>query len=132
MPTDCAWVAALPRAHPHPWALPLREQRRGGQHGGAEGAAAGRPQPHDPEGEGAAAGTGAAAVPARLKLDTVLELPVLHSCCLLAPQTRGCMKERSAYAVSSSDDEEPSKEIGVTYKSTRSAVRTGRGCGSAV
>ncbi|NWQ81472.1 R113A protein, partial [Columbina picui] len=39
--------------------------------------------------------------------------------------TRGCMKERSAYAVSSSDDDEPSKEIGVTYKSTRSAKPVG-------
>lgn len=42
------------------------------------------------------------------------------------------MKERPAYAPSSSDDEDPSKEIGVTYKSTRSAVRTGQECGSGV
>lgn len=68
--------------------------------------------------------------PAKLKLDTVLEPSVLHTCCLLAPQTRRCMKERPAYALSSSDDEDPSKEIGVTYKSTRSAVRTGQECGS--
>lgn len=39
------------------------------------------------------------------------------------------MKERPAYAASSSEDEDPSKEIGVTYKSTRSAVRTERGGG---
>ena len=54
-----------------------------------------------------------------------------YTCCLPAPQTRRCTKERPSYALSSSDDEDPSKEIGVTYKSTRSAVRTGqeRGCG---
>lgn len=52
--------------------------------------------------------------------------------CLLAPQTRRCAKERPAYAVSSSEDEDPSKEIGVTYKSTRSAVRTERGGGPRV
>ncbi|NXT88544.1 R113A protein, partial [Anhinga rufa] len=40
-------------------------------------------------------------------------------------KTRRCMKERPAYALSSSDDEDPSKEIGVTYKSTRSAKPVG-------
>ncbi|KFW01226.1 RING finger protein 113A, partial [Eurypyga helias] len=44
---------------------------------------------------------------------------------LLAPQTRRCAKERPAYAPSSSDDEGPSKEGGVTYKSTRSAKPVG-------
>lgn len=42
------------------------------------------------------------------------------------------MKERPAYALSSSDEEDPSKEIGVTYKSTRSAVRTRQECGYGV
>uniref|UniRef100_A0A8B9VY63 C3H1-type domain-containing protein n=1 Tax=Anas zonorhyncha TaxID=75864 RepID=A0A8B9VY63_9AVES len=40
-------------------------------------------------------------------------------------KTRRCMKERPAYAASSSEDEDPSKEIGVTYKSTRSAKPVG-------
>ncbi|NXN68330.1 R113A protein, partial [Himantopus himantopus] len=40
-------------------------------------------------------------------------------------KTRRCTKERPAYALSSSDDEDPSKEIGVTYKSTRSAKPVG-------
>lgn len=43
------------------------------------------------------------------------------------PQTRRCTRERPDYAASSSEDEDPAKEIGVTYKSTRSAVRTGSG-----
>ncbi|KAM6333828.1 E3 ubiquitin-protein ligase RNF113A-like isoform 3-T4 [Alca torda] len=62
---------------------------------------------------------------AELKLDTALDPYVHHTCCLLAPQTRRCTKERPAYALSSSDDEDPSKEIGVTYKSTRSAKPVG-------
>uniref|UniRef100_A0A8C3CF14 C3H1-type domain-containing protein n=1 Tax=Cairina moschata TaxID=8855 RepID=A0A8C3CF14_CAIMO len=40
-------------------------------------------------------------------------------------KTRRCAKERPAYAASSSEDEDPSKEIGVTYKSTRSAKPVG-------
>ncbi|KAF4804485.1 RING finger protein 113A [Turdus rufiventris] len=42
-------------------------------------------------------------------------------------KTRRCTRERPDYAASSSEDEDPAKEIGVTYKSTRSAVRTGSG-----
>lgn len=49
------------------------------------------------------------------------------SVCLFALQTRRCTKERPSYALSSSDEDDPSKEIGVTYKSTRSAVRTEHG-----
>lgn len=49
------------------------------------------------------------------------------SVCLFALQTRRCTKERPSYALSSSDEDDPSKEIGVTYRSTRSAVRTEHG-----
>ncbi|NWS47558.1 R113A protein, partial [Probosciger aterrimus] len=40
-------------------------------------------------------------------------------------KTRRCTKERPEYAQSSSDEEDPAKEIGVTYKSTRSAKPVG-------
>uniref|UniRef100_A0A674HDU3 Ring finger protein 113A n=1 Tax=Taeniopygia guttata TaxID=59729 RepID=A0A674HDU3_TAEGU len=40
-------------------------------------------------------------------------------------KTRCCMRERLEYAPSSSEDEDPAKEIGVTYKSTRSAKPVG-------
>ncbi|NWI36654.1 R113A protein, partial [Picathartes gymnocephalus] len=60
----------------------------GGQHRGAEGAAAGHPNP-------------------------------------TIQQTRHCTRERPEYGPSSSEDEDPAKEIGVTYKSTRSAKPVG-------
>nr|XP_021407647.1 E3 ubiquitin-protein ligase RNF113A [Lonchura striata domestica] len=40
-------------------------------------------------------------------------------------KTRFCMRERLEYAPSSSEDEDPAKEIWVTYKSTRSAKPVG-------
>ncbi|NXU07254.1 R113A protein, partial [Buphagus erythrorhynchus] len=40
-------------------------------------------------------------------------------------KTRRCTKDRPEYAPSSSEDEDPAKEIGVTYKSTRSAKPVG-------
>lgn len=48
----------LPQARAVPLTprFPRREQRGGGQHRGAQGAAAGHPQPHDPEGKGAPRG----------------------------------------------------------------------------
>uniref|UniRef100_A0A8C3NIA7 Uncharacterized protein n=1 Tax=Geospiza parvula TaxID=87175 RepID=A0A8C3NIA7_GEOPR len=39
--------------------------------------------------------------------------------------TRRCIRERPEYARSSSENEDPAKEIGVTYKSTRSAKPAG-------
>ncbi|NXM65017.1 R113A protein, partial [Illadopsis cleaveri] len=40
-------------------------------------------------------------------------------------KTKCCMRERLEYVPSSSEDEDPAKEIGVTYKSTRSAKPVG-------
>ncbi|XP_071280362.1 E3 ubiquitin-protein ligase RNF113A-like [Agelaius tricolor] len=40
-------------------------------------------------------------------------------------RTRRCMRERPEYAQSSSEDEDPAQQIGVTYKSTRSAKPAG-------
>ncbi|NWW32415.1 R113A protein, partial [Panurus biarmicus] len=40
-------------------------------------------------------------------------------------KTRRCTRERPGYAPSSSEDEDPAKDIGVTYKSTRSAKPVG-------
>ncbi|XP_064277540.1 E3 ubiquitin-protein ligase RNF113A-like [Passer domesticus] len=40
-------------------------------------------------------------------------------------RSRCCMRERPEYARSSSEDEDPAKEIGVTYKSSRSAKPVG-------
>ncbi|NWH84891.1 R113A protein, partial [Aegithalos caudatus] len=40
-------------------------------------------------------------------------------------KTRHCMRERLEYVLSSSEDEDPAKETGVTYKSTRSAKPVG-------
>ncbi|XP_036257213.1 E3 ubiquitin-protein ligase RNF113A-like [Molothrus ater] len=40
-------------------------------------------------------------------------------------RTRCCMRERPEYAQSSREDEDPAQEIGVTYKSTRSAKPAG-------
>ncbi|NP_001232095.1 putative zinc finger protein 183 [Taeniopygia guttata] len=37
-------------------------------------------------------------------------------------KTRRCTRERPEYAPSSSEDEDPAKEIGVTYKSTRNLL----------
>ncbi|NXH44202.1 R113A protein, partial [Dicaeum eximium] len=42
-------------------------------------------------------------------------------------KTRRCKRERLEYVPSSSEDEDPAKEIGVTYRSTRSAKPVGPG-----
>ncbi|KAL2295301.1 LOW QUALITY PROTEIN: hypothetical protein Nmel_018464 [Mimus melanotis] len=54
---------------------------------------------------------------------TVLEPSLPHRC--VPPQTRRCTRDRPEYAPSSSEDEDPAREIGVTYKSTRSAKPVG-------
>ncbi|NXP26859.1 R113A protein, partial [Scytalopus superciliaris] len=51
--------------------------------------------------------------------------PSHPSPCRAAPQTRRRDRERPEYAPSSSEDEDPAGDIGVTYKSTRSAKPVG-------
>ncbi|XP_009093461.3 E3 ubiquitin-protein ligase RNF113A-like [Serinus canaria] len=43
----------------------------------------------------------------------------------MVQSTRRCLRQRLEYARSSSEDEDPAKEVGVTYKSTRSAKPAG-------
>ncbi|NXH00503.1 R113A protein, partial [Loxia leucoptera] len=43
----------------------------------------------------------------------------------MVQSTRRCLRQRLEYAGSSSEDEDPAKEVGVTYKSTRSAKPAG-------
>lgn len=129
------WASPAPRGQGLPPAravpltpgFPRREQWGGGQHRGAEGAAARHSQPHDPEGKGA---PGEPLLHPRVPAVACQAQP--GQCWSLSsltpavpPQTRRCTRERPEYAPSSSEDEDPAKDIGVTYKSTRSAVRTG-------